>query len=163
MSLAAAKDLDIQQMDVVSAFLQGNLEKEHIYMEQPEGFGIDERVCRLKKSLYGLKQASRVWNRKLRKFGLILSEADPCLYYYLKDGKLLAITIWVDDFLIFCDDAVLMREIKKFLNAEFKMKDLGEASSCLGFRITRDCFLGLLWLDQEHYTRSTLERFNMSN
>ena len=59
-SLAAEKDLNIQQMDAVSAFLQGDLQEEIIYMEQPEGFRKGTMVCKLKKALYGLKQAGRV-------------------------------------------------------------------------------------------------------
>jgi len=64
LAMAANLNLRIDQMDAVTAFLQGEL-KHEIYMLQPEGFQQDQRVCRLRKSLYGLKQASRIWNEKL--------------------------------------------------------------------------------------------------
>jgi hypothetical protein len=69
-SVAAQKDLEMVQLDVMTVFLNGDL-KEELYMEQPTGFvtlGKEKQVCRLKKSLYGLKQSSRVWNRKFSDF-----------------------------------------------------------------------------------------------
>jgi len=77
--MAANLNLWIDQMDAVTAFLQGEL-KHEIYMLQPEGFQQDQRVCRLRKSLYRLKQASRVWNakldRSLKEIGLQRSMVD---------------------------------------------------------------------------------------
>ena len=94
MAIAAEKDLEMIQLDVKTAFLYGTLEEE-IYMKQPEGFtipGKEEEVCRLVKSLYGLKQASRVWNVKFNEFilafGLERSTCDPCIYYrQLRPGE----------------------------------------------------------------------------
>jgi Reverse transcriptase (RNA-dependent DNA polymerase) len=85
MALAVKKRMLVHQMDAVTAFLQGELTEE-IYMDQPEGFedGTD-RVCRLKKTIYGLKQAGREWNSKLDaaliRYGLSKSKMDPCIYY----------------------------------------------------------------------------------
>jgi hypothetical protein len=86
MSIAAIEDLDIQQMDVKTAFLNGILEEE-IYMEQPEGYiesGKENQVCRLKKSLYGLKQSPREWNKVidgyLKKQEMQPTFSDPCIY-----------------------------------------------------------------------------------
>ena len=94
MAIAAEKDLEMIQLDVKTAFLYGTLEEE-IYMKQPEGFAIpgkEEEVCRLVKSLYGLKQASRVWNVECNEFilafGLERSKCDPCIYYrHLRPGE----------------------------------------------------------------------------
>lgn len=86
MALAVQMNLKIYQMDAITAFLQGELEEE-IYMKQPEGFedGTD-RVCLLKRAVYGLKQAGRQWNIKLdaalQRFGLKKSKLDPCIYLY---------------------------------------------------------------------------------
>src|SRR5271154_501924 len=87
LAIAAIFGLEIHQMDVVTAFLAGELEEE-IYMEQPEGFEIgtkeDDLFCRLRKSIYGLKQAPRIWNQKIRRFlksmGFDQTTSDPCVY-----------------------------------------------------------------------------------
>lgn len=168
LGLAVKHDLDIDQMDAVTAFLQGKLKDEIIFMDQPEGFeGDKKKVCQLRKALYGLKQSSRVWNsqldEKLKAFGLQRSAMDACLYFWLDGETMLFVTIYVDDFLIFTNDGELKRKLKNFLNDQFKMKDLGEASLCLGLKITRDRRNGKLWIDQEHYVKSILERFNLAN
>lgn len=168
MALAVKHDLDIDQMDVVTAFLQGDLDDEEIYMLQPQG--VDQRngkVCRLKKALYGLKQSSRVWNAKLdgvlRKFGLIRSTVDPCLYWMMNGDTMMFVTIYVDDFLIFTNDRNLKRKLKAYLSKHFKMKDLGEAKYCLGIRITRRRAEGKLWLDQQAYVEEVIQRFGMAD
>jgi hypothetical protein len=165
-ALAVKYDLKIHQMDAVTAFLQGELGDEVIFMEQPEGFQVaGKKVCRLNKALYGLKQSSRVWNKKLdamlKKIGLKESKFDPCIYYKIADGKMLMIAVYVDDFLIFGTDEAEIMKIKKQLCSEFKMKDLGEAKQCLGIRITREA--NQISLDQEKYIEEILERFGMSN
>lgn len=105
-AFAAKHKMFIDQMDVVTAFLQGDLNEE-IYCEQPEGFGDGtSRVCKLKKSMYGLKQSPRQWNLKLdqaiKSIGLIRSKFDPCVYVAKKGNQVnLIISIYVDDFLIF--------------------------------------------------------------
>ena len=166
-ALAAKYHLQIDQMDAITAFLQGDLEEE-IYMEQPPCFVKDEEprlVCRLNKALYGLKHSSRVWNNKLdaalKRFGLIASEYDPCLYYWMQDGKMLFIAVYVDDVLIFSNDEQLKDAIKDKLSSTFRMKDLGPAASCLGIRIV--CKENSVTLDQEAYINSILRRFNMQD
>ena len=104
LAIEAAKDLDIMQLDIKTAFLYGDL-KEEIYLEQPEGFvipGKEKEVCRLHKGIYGLKQASRVWNLKfnnfLINFGLKRCISDPCVYYREQpDGEFTIVIIYVDD------------------------------------------------------------------
>lgn len=168
MAVAVEHNLEIEQMDDVSAFLQGKLTGETIYMEQPDGFVEDPiKVCRLKRALYGLKQSSRVWNlqldKTLKEFGLEQSAIDPCLHFKIEGRRMIFVTIYVDDFLLFSNDQALKKKLKEFLNYYFKMKDLGEAKLCLGLRITRDRSNGRLYLDQRQYLEDILDRFNMVN
>ena len=106
LAVAAARDLEIIQLDVKTAFLHGDLSEE-IYMDQPKGFVLPDRasdVCRLKKTLYGLKQASRSWNEKfnsfLLTFGFTKSDADPCVYFREDQDGILILALWVDDGLL---------------------------------------------------------------
>ena len=107
MAFAVQNKLEIHNIDVKTAFLNGELD-ETIYMEQPEGFIKDRsQVCLLKKSLYGLKQSPRCWNKKFSKYilnsGFIQSNADPCLFIKRQNGEIQILAIYVDDcFLIVC-------------------------------------------------------------
>lgn len=89
MAIAAQNRMKIHQMDVVTAFLQGDIE-EDIFMEQPPGYNDNSgRVCKLNKSIYGLKQAGRNWNKKLdatlKNYGLKSSMHDQCIYFSPKN------------------------------------------------------------------------------
>lgn len=110
LAIANKYDLHFCQMDVKTAFLNGELE-ECIYMEIPQGVIVDNetrinQICRLKKALYGLKISSKRWNKRFTeevlKLGLVKTTHEPCLYTYLsKDGnRMAAITLYVDDMLI---------------------------------------------------------------
>lgn len=165
MSKAAELSLEIHQMDAVTAFLQGDLGEEQIFMQQPEGFEDGtERVCLLKKALYGLKQASRVWNLKLdkelRRMGLQRSKYDTCVYFRITEGKMVIVTIYVDDFLIFSNDDEMVSTVKSALTKKFRMKDLGMAKQVLGIRVTRGN--GTVAVDQERYINELLEKFKMT-
>lgn len=164
-SLAAEHNLDIDQMDAVSAFLQGDLEEE-IYMSQPPGFSDGtSKVCRLRKSIYGLKQASRIWNQKLdavlKGFGLIQSKFDSCVYFKITGKCMIIVAVWVDDLLIFSNNKKLKNQVKLQLTRSFKMTDLGEAKSFLGLQLTRDRQSKKIWLSQQNYIEQILKRFNM--
>lgn len=165
-AIAARLNLDIDQMDAVTAFLQGELSEE-IYMEQPAYFQDTQnrtKVCRLNKALYGLKQSSRVWNHKLdsalKKFGLISTDYDPYVYYKIVNNKVLFVAIYVDDVLIFTNCRQWRKKLKDDLAKEFLMKDIGPAKHVLGMRITRS--QGKISIDQEAYVESILDRFGMS-
>ena len=167
MSLAAKLDLKVHQMDAVTAFLQGDLGEEEIYMEQPEGFtdsGAPTKVCKLRKALYGLKQASRVWNQKLdaelKRSGLKRSAYDTCVYYKLEGNTVLIVAVYVDDLLVFSNNQQWVNKLKKDLMTRFRMKDLGMASKVLGMRVTRGD--GKVMLDQEQYINELLQRFNVA-
>ena len=114
LALVLIKGLKIQQMDVKGAYLNGIL-KEKIYMRQPEGYDDGSgRVCLLVKTLYGLKQSGREWNKeldeKLQEFGFHPLRSDPCAYVR-RDGKNLEIiTVWVDDLLLFATSNDLMKK-----------------------------------------------------
>lgn len=148
-------------MDAVTAFLQGHLSEE-IYMEQSEGFDDGSgRVCRLKKAIYGLKQSDREWNKRLKNilksFGLKNSRTDP--YVYFSHGLILG--IYVDDIIIFWKDVKLRDKLKASLSSVFKMKDMGQATNCIGLHITYED--GAINMDQSSYIQKILERFNMSD
>lgn len=169
LAIAASMDLEIEQLDVKTAFLHGDLDKE-IYMEQPEGFAVkgkENLVCRLKKSLYGLKQAPRQWYMKLESFmsdhGYNRTSSDHCVFFKkFTDGNFIILLVYVDDMLIVGHDASKIDKLKKELSKSFAMKDLGAAKQILGMKIFRDRKKKKLWLSQEQYVEKVLERFNMS-
>ncbi|GJZ88807.1 putative RNA-directed DNA polymerase [Tanacetum coccineum] len=140
--LAASLDLEVEQMDVNISFIHGDQEKE-IYMEQPEGYqvkGKEDYVCRLQKSLYGLKQALRQWYKKFEsvigKQGYRKTSSDHC-----NIGRI--------------------AQLKQDLSKSFAMKDLGPAKQILGIRIFRDRGAKKLHISQEQYIEKVLRRFNM--
>lgn len=162
-AMAVKKKLNIDQMDAITAFLQGELDEE-IYIYQPEGFkNNSNQVCRLNKAMYGLKQAGRQWNLKLdsalMSYGLIKSQMDPCVYYK-RDGTLY-LAIYVDDILIFWRDRELLMELKNKLSHSFKMKDMGKAQGCIGMKITQTA--NSIELDQSKYINDILIRFKMQD
>ncbi|CAH9072186.1 unnamed protein product [Cuscuta epithymum] len=157
MALVAHFDLELHQMDVKTTFLNGDLEEE-VYMDQPEGFlstGKENLVCKLQKSIYGLKQASRQWYLKFHNticsFGFIENVVDRCIY----------MKVSVDDILLAANDMSMMHDVKKFLSKNFEMKDMGEASYVIGIEIFRNRSQGILDMFQRNYINQILERFNM--
>ncbi|KAG8485491.1 hypothetical protein CXB51_021304 [Gossypium anomalum] len=142
LGIVAMHDLELEQLDVKTAFLHGELE-EDIYMQQPEGFTVSEKedyVCLLKKSLYGLKQSPRQKNN---------------------DGSFVYLLLYVDDMLIAAKDKGEIRKVKAQLSEEFEMKDLGPAKKILGIEILRDRKTSKLYLSQKGYIEKLLCRFNM--
>ena len=144
MTLVAHYDLELHQMDVKMAFLNGDLD-EDVYMTQLKGFvmkGKERMGCRLKKSIYGLKQDSRQWYLKfdqtIRNFGFKENIEDNCIYTKFKNGKFIFLILYVDDILLASSDVNLLLETKKFLSSNFDMKNLDEASFVIGIEIYRD-------------------------
>lgn len=165
-ALAAKWGLDIHHVDVKTAFLNGNLE-EDIFMKQPEEFvlkGTENKVCKLNKAIYGLKQASRSWNKNvdgvLKGLDYKKCDSDTCVYFKRNGSKIVIIGLYVDDFLIFFNDNEEVERLKNTLNEEYKIKDLGEANKCLEIRIRRKG-KNEIYLDQEQFIDEILERFNM--
>ena len=169
LGLAARLNLEVEQLDVKTAFLHGDLEEE-IYMEQPEGFkvnGKEDLVCKLRKSLYGLKQAPRQWYKKFDSFmsshGYTRTTSDHCVFTKkFSDDDFIILLLYVDDMLIIGHDVRKIEKLKEELSKSFAMKDLGPAKQILGMKISRDRKNGKLWLSQEAYVEKVLERFNMS-
>eukprot|EP00253_Pinus_taeda_P004048 PITA_04048 len=133
-----------EQMDVKTTFLHGDLEEE-IYMKQPEGFAVKgkkELVCKLKKSLYGLKQSPKKWNQKFDTFiwglGFTRSKADHCVYFKLIGDRVIYLVVYVDDMLLIGNDKEIIQDLKTHFFSKFDMKDLGAANYILGTEIKRD-------------------------
>ena len=169
LSITAALDYEMWQMDVKTAFLNGYLD-ESIYMMQPEGFiveGQEQKVCKLLRSIYGLKQASRSWNLRfdetIKTFGFEQNVDEPCVYKYIKETKVVFLVLYVDDILLIGNDIELLSDVKKWLVEKFQMKDLGQASYVLGIQIIRDRKNKLLVLSQASYIDKVLARFSMQN
>ena len=169
MALIAYFDFDLYQMDVKTTFLNGNLEEE-VYIKQPEGFSSSEGknlVCKLKKSIYGLKQASRQWYLKFHEvitsFGFEENIMDQCIYQKVSGSKICFLVLYVDDILLATNDKGLLYEVNQFLSKNFDMKDMGEASYVIVIKIHRERSRGILCLSQETYINKVLERFNMKN
>jgi hypothetical protein len=167
LALAALEDMEIHQMDVKIAFLNGELEEE-IYMEQPQGIvhqGGEHLVCKLQKSLYGLKQSPRAWNQKLDAFlksiEFMKSEADPRVYVAQVGDVKFFIVVYVDDLILVCNDQNKLLQIKEELNQKFEMKDLGELHFFLGMEVERYREERLLRINQIKYLKEILKRFRM--
>ena len=169
LSIAAALDYEIWQMDVKTAFLNGNLD-ERIYMQQPEGFienGQEGKVYELQRSIYGLKQASRSWNIRfdetVKTFGFLQLEDEPCVYKLIHEGKVVFLILYVDDILLIGNDVGKLSEVKLWLAKQFDMKDLGEAAFVLGIQIFRDREKRQLALSQASYVDKMLSRYFMQD
>ncbi|KAL5774241.1 hypothetical protein ACOSP7_011798 [Xanthoceras sorbifolium] len=169
LKIVAAENLHLEQLDVKTAFLHGDLEEE-IYMRQPEGFkeaGKENLVCRLKKSLYGLKQAPRQWYKKFDSFmsssGFTRCQADHCCYIKRFDNSFIILLLYVDDMLVAGSDMQEIMNLKRELSKQFAMKDLGAAKQILGMRIKRDTKSETLLLSQAEYIKKVLSRFNMQD
>ncbi len=166
LAIAAFYDYEIWQMDVKTAFLNGYLE-EDVYMTQPEGFESkgSRKVCKLNRSIYGLKQASRSWNLRFNEavleFGFIRCEEEPCVFKKLSGSSIVFLVLYVDDILLMGNDIPMLNSVKQWLESCFSMKDLGEAAYILGIKIHRDRSKRLIGLSQSTYLDKVLQRFSM--
>lgn len=161
LAIAASKNMFLKQFDNKTAFLNSEL-TETIYIKQP--FGYDDgsgKICKLNKSLYGLKQASRAWNNKfttfIKQFNFKTSKADPCVFIHTTGETYL--TIYIDDGLIVSKDSKLIENVIEYLRKHFEVKAF-EADSYLNMQIRRGTD-GSISLHQENYTNRILDRFKM--
>ena len=160
-AMAAALDYEIEQMDVKTAFLYGNIE-EDIYIEQPTGYSInDTLVCKLKKALYGLKQSPRVWYDTLSKFLKSLDFAPLISDYSVFTNGRIIIGVYVDDILLAGPSKSEIQEVKNHLNQTFQMTDLGPVSYYLGMKVTRDRPNRVIRLSQAGYVEQVLKDHGM--
>ena len=166
-ALPVQRGLKLHQIDVTSAFLNGELEDE-VYMEQPEGFeveGKEDLVYKLNKSLYGLKQSSRCWNsvldEHLKSIGFVQTESDPCIYVKVKDGDIFIAAVWVDDIILAGKTDEEISNVKASIAERFQVKDMGELKYILGQQVIQKN--GKVWIGQPTYTENILKKFGMEN
>ncbi|KMQ86259.1 retrovirus-related gag-pol polyprotein [Lasius niger] len=189
-ALAVHYKMSIHQLDITTAYLNGRIQ-ESIYMEPPnhilesletliekekkgselykkaksmlQELNTDNKVCHLKKSLYGLRQAGRNWyatlDKVLRKYGATPSNADPCVYRIGKNEDLILIAVYVDDLMIASKDIKRMEQLKINLSQEFEIRDLGEIKHCLGIQFNREG--NKIAMHQRGYIIDILTRFGM--
>ncbi|CAL1400683.1 unnamed protein product [Linum trigynum] len=162
LAIAYMKNWHIHQLDVNNVFLHGDLQEE-VYMTLPKGYdpppGFINPVCKLKKSLYGLKQASRQWfsklTEKIQTLGYIQIMADHSLFFKVTDSTYTCILIYVDDMLVGGNDLTEITRLKQFLHNEFSIKDMGNLRFFLGIELARNN--KGIHLSQRKYTLEILE------
>jgi hypothetical protein len=162
-AIAAALDLEIEQMDVKTAFLYGHVDHE-IYVEQPHHLTDGtSKVCKLRKALYGLKQAPRIWYQTLTNFlrNLGFEPISADLGIFVRSTMYIA--VYVDDLLIVGPSIAEIKKIKRSLRNRFQMTDLGPCSYYLGMSVQRDRQNRMLYLSQEAYIDKVAHQFGISN
>jgi hypothetical protein len=152
-----------------NAFLNGN-QTEDVYMTQPEGF-VDPKcagkICKLQKSIYGLKQASQRWNKHfdevVKWFGFIKNVEEPCVYKKVSGSTVVFLVLYVNDILLIRNGIPMMEAVKSSLRKSFLMKDLGEMTYILGIKLYRDRSKRLIGLSEGAYSNKILNWFNMQD
>ena len=167
-ALAVQKGLTLHQLDITAAFLNEEL-KEDVFMRQPEGFvddGKEHLVCKLKHSLYRLKQSPRCWNHTLdthlKSMGFVQSPSDPCIYTS-SEGETCLVGVYVDDIVLAGQSLKRIEEVKKALSLRFDVKDLGELNYFLGVQVSQDHKNGKVWIGQSTFTESILRKYGMED
>ena len=163
-SLAVTYDWPLQQLDIKNAFLNGILDEE-VYMRLPPGFEVGpHKVCKLHRSLYGLKQSPRAWFERFGKtvkgFGFKQGQADHTLFYKKSSlGKVVILIVYVDDIIITGDDRDGIEDLKRKLALSFEIKDLGQVKYFLGMEIARS--REGLFVNQRKYILDLLKETGM--
>ena len=155
-ALSVQNELKLHQVDVNTAFLNGTLEEE-VFMRQLKGFevkGKEQLVCKLKKSIYGLKQ--------LKEMEFIQSQNDPCIYYKNTGGEMFYVGVYVDGIVLAGKTERDLEEVKRALSSKFDIKDLGELSYFLGVKVDQR-EQDSIWIGQPAYTRNLLTMFGMQD
>lgn len=168
LSVAAKRNMKVKHLDVKTAFLYGELQ-ETIYMEQPPGFkdqAHGDKVCKLNKSIYGLKQAAKVWNdtvkAALNRYGYKQSTVDPCLFFIRVKGKWCYVLIYVDDIITAYEDDDMASLLEENLRKDFDISSLGHISYYLGCQIERD-LNGDFFINQNVYIKRIIEQSGMKD
>ena len=160
-------DIILYQMDVKSAFLNGKLEEE-VYVAQPPGFEDPknpDKVIRLNKAQYGIKQAPRAWYDTLKEFfvknGFTPGSLDPTLFTKSYDGELFVCQIYVDDIIFGCTDQRYSDEFAYMMSEEYQMSMMGELKFFLGLQIRQQ--RNGIFISQEKYLKDVLRKFGMQD
>jgi hypothetical protein len=165
LAVAAAEDYELKQLDVQTAFLNGELDEE-IYMRAPPGYDLPHgcNTILLLKAIYGLKQASRAFNKKLHrsfeKLELVQSDADACLYIR-KTGGVLLVAVIVDDMIVATNSIKLFHDLRQGLEEDYGITDKGDLRWCLGILIQRERKSRIITLSQERYIQDMLVEYKM--
>lgn len=165
LAVATSFNLKLRQFDVKTAFLHGDLQEE-IYMSQPKGFDDQSgRVCKLLKTIYGLKQSSRCWNKKftelIQQFNLRSSKADDCVFTFITNERKIILAIWIDDGLVAASNSDDIEKLISGLQSAVEIKS-SEANFFVGLEINQKAN-GSIHLNQKGYTRKMLAKFNMTD
>lgn len=166
LTVAAIKDLEIEQLDVKTAFLNATINEE-IYMAVPEGVVEPPgKVLRLKKSLYGLKQAPRMWNKLLtgvltKEIGCECTAVDESVLTCKRGNSVCYICVYVDDIILATSDHELLKVLIKELCGKFKARHLGPASLFCGMVITRNREKRILYLSESQKVDNLLQTYGM--
>jgi hypothetical protein len=158
-----ARDEECHSIDVTTAFLYGELDRP-VYVITPQGFpGGAGQILRLKRALYGLRQAPRAWYERMSThlvaFGFKATASDPALFIALINGVRVVLLLYVDDALIASKSLALVEKVKAHIKAEFAIRDLGEVKRFLGYEVHRDRAAGTLVITQRALVRSYVEEF----
>ena len=162
------EDLEIESIDISSAFLNGEIDSE-VYMQQPEGFpqGSPDRVLRLVKSIYGMKQSPCLWHQKLdqvlRSLGFVKIKSDASVWVFQGDEIRIIVPVYVDDMTLVSKSKSKLAELKSSLRKHFKLRDLGPIEFLLGVKVERDRFKRTLHLSQRQYTLDILKRYGFDS
>jgi hypothetical protein len=169
LAMSTILDMEVHQMDVCTAFLNGKLEEE-IFMQEPEGYKSTTKTnqtCKLLRSIYGLKQAGRIWYQLLDGFlkenGFRRCHKEYCIYIQKDDSATTIIVVYVDDLTIASTNLERIVSIKKALSSRFEMKDLGEIAWLLKIKIQRDRANKTMTLTQRKYIEDLVERYDMTD
>ena len=166
LAIVAAEDMELHQLDIKTAFLDGNIE-EDIYLQQPPGYseGPGSLACHLHRALYGLRQAPRQWHARLKQeleaIGFTESEADPGLFSYRSKQNTLYLLVYVDDILIAAQSISSVEWAKHQIMSAFEARDLGQAHIYLGMLIERNCTSHSLKLSQQLITAQLLAKHQL--
>jgi len=165
--LANEYNLEVHQMDIKSAYLNGKLQEE-IFMAPPPGFDVpDGMVLRLVKAVYGTKQGGHVWyddiKLTLQSMGYAHTEADHAVFTCSKNANLSVIALYVDDITMASKSLQTINQDKVTLRQHYKMTDLGNIAWSLGIHVSCNRTTGRTTLSQEKYILEILKRFGKSN
>ncbi|TFY50793.1 hypothetical protein EVG20_g11324 [Dentipellis fragilis] len=172
LALATQQDLELHQIDIKGAYLNGELTADEvIYMKHPPGYtpaDAEGRVLRLRKTLYGLKQSGRRWYQKLTwifvdRLGLVRCQVDQAVFYRRDESSTLIVAVHVDDCTIAATSKELVESFKAKVREFVEVTDLGELHWLLGIEVKRDRDARTIHLSQHSYIDSIIRRFNLED